>query len=148
MQRSSWVLILLCLGAAGCAPFAPDRAAYTFSRHYSCPEERLIVKTVPVAPEKLLAVGEPPADIAADAGRLALWRANRIEDMKDYWRLSAVDITGCGTRKTYLCWDVHDKEHETIDSFCNTVDLSDPNTTLGEFSVKPEVLESVREQLE
>jgi hypothetical protein len=147
MQRSSWVLPLLCLSAFGCS-FTTDMARSEFSRQYSCPEERLAVKTVPVSPETLLAVGEPPADVVADAARLALWRANRVEDMQTYWHLSAVDVTGCGTRKTYLCWDVHDKEHDTIDTYCNAADLTDPNTKLGEFQVNPEALQAVREQLQ
>lgn len=146
MQRSTWVPLLLCLATVGCT-FTSDMARDQFSRRFSCPDERLGLKSVPVRPEELLDPGEPPADVAADAGRLAVWQANRIGDMQFYEHLSAIEVRGCGHRVTYLCWDERNAAHETIDTFCEPVDLNSPHTKLGSFQVKPRVLRSIRDQL-
>ena len=93
------------LCVAGCAS-TRSVAAQQFAQQFACPEDRVQVIALPRdAPHKLLLPAqEPPADVAADATRLRLWRKQReaAEAQVDSTSRAFV-VTGCGQQRRYVC---------------------------------------------
>jgi hypothetical protein len=146
--------LLLVLAVATCgtgcvaAPDAPDKifdeAVSSFGREYSCPANRLQVKHAEVPLADLVESKQPPAEVAADAGRLAVWKQTVDQDLASYQRLTAVDVTGCGSHATYFCWygrRIH-RDHE-----CIPVDLDDPHPDFATVTLKPSAGQQVRQRL-
>ena len=74
-----------------------DAATRAFARDDYCPMDRVSAKRlVPMAP--------PPRSIASDPERLALWQQEWDLRARTDTRL-IVEVTGCGTRFTYSCWE-------------------------------------------
>lgn len=76
-SRAALPLAALALTQNACGIFHPTSDAIsTFSAEQACPGDRLLIKEVEVRPQDLLVVATPPADVAADPRRLAIWRDN------------------------------------------------------------------------
>ena len=76
-----------------------------FAARFTCPNERITV-----APRKdLRAVDlairpeDPPKDIAADPGRLALWQQEQARRAADYDGKSVMQARGCDHEVFYIC---------------------------------------------
>lgn len=150
MQYRVVVLLLLSLTQLGCGlgrSLVAGSVRYTFSREHSCPEDRLAMHTIPVDPHELLVPADPPPDVAADPGRLSVWRTTAWEDAAEYTDLSAIRVQGCGVEQTYLCWDKIDTEHDDIDYFCKEMDFGSANLRLGDFTLNRTVTRTIHEQL-
>src|SRR5262245_37567679 len=146
----SHVRLLLILAVAscgsGCAPApAPDalfdEAVQRFGLEHSCPADRLRVKHVEV-PLLDLVESKPPAEVAADAGRLAVWNGTVSKEIARYEHLTAVNVAGCGSDATSFCWYGHriHRDHE-----CIPVDLDDLDFTM--LTLKPSAGQWIRKRL-
>jgi|GEM_PF-4797431 len=146
MRSDVRLLLILAVASfsSGCAP-APDalydEAVLRFGRQHSCPADRLQVKHAEV-PLPDLVESKPPAEVAADAGRLAVWNQTVSKELARYEHLTAVDVAGCGSHGTYFCWYGHriHRDHE-----CIPVDLDDLDFTT--LTLKPSAGELVRKRL-
>ncbi len=83
------LLALLPIFVLACASLESN-ARSEFARQNSCPDDRV---TVGHAPPR-----QPPADVAADPGRLAMWNDNEAKRAEHYYVAS-----GCGHESLYLC---------------------------------------------
>jgi len=148
MRSDVRLLLILAVAScgSGCAP-APDadalfdEAVLRFGSENSCPADRLQVKHAEV-PLPDLVESKPPAEVAADAGRLAVWNETVNKELARYEHLTAVDVAGCGSHATYFCWYGHriHRDHE-----CIPVDLDDLDFTM--LNLKPSAGQWVRERL-
>ncbi len=146
--------LLLVLAVATCgtgcvaAPEAPDalfdEAVRSFGREHSCPANRLQVKHAEVRLPDLVEPKQPPAEVAADAGRLAVWNQTVNQELASYDRLTAVDVAGCGGHATYFCWYGHriHRDHE-----CIPVDLDDPHPDFVAIPLRRSAGQQVRQRL-
>jgi len=146
--------LLLVLAVATCstgcaaAPDEPDalfgEAVRSFGREHSCPADRLQVKHAEVRLSDLVEPKQPPAEVAADAGRLAVWNQTVHQELASYDRLTAVDVAGCGGHATYFCWYGHriHRDHE-----CIPVDLDVPDPDFVAIPLKPSAGQQVRQRL-
>jgi hypothetical protein len=150
MMRSDLRLLLVLAVATcgtGCAD-APDvlfdEAVRSFGREHSCPANRLQVKHAEVRLPDLMESKQPPAEVAADAGRLAVWNQTVNQELAGYERLTAVDVAGCGGHATYFCWYGHriHRDHE-----CVQVDLDVPHPDFVTLTLKPSAGQQVRQRL-
>jgi hypothetical protein len=146
----SEVRFLLILAVASCGSgcaHAPDalfdEAVRSFERQHSCPADRLQVKHAEVPLPDLVESKQPPAEVAADAGRLAVWNQTVNKELALYEHLTAVDVAGCGSDATYFCWYGHriHRDHE-----CVPVDLDDPEPYFP-LTLKPSAGQRVRQRL-
>ena len=135
MKYLRWALLPLLLFPAACATLVPDYAIEKFSRVESCPTERITMKKFVLDPQTALVPRDPPAGVAADPARLAVWRSNVRDDAAWYRNLMAIDLWGCSVHRQYICWDEWDAEAETITEHCHDVDLSDPGTRFEAFGL-------------
>jgi hypothetical protein len=98
-----WLLVAAA-GALGLPSCGTDTsfARRDFALHVSCPPEQVVVVHRPELDRPLPPYPTPPAEVAADAKRLAFWRSNVDEKRKamaDYlW-----EATGCGRRELLSC---------------------------------------------
>jgi len=145
------VRLLLILAVASCgsgcahAPDAVfDEAVRRFGSEHSCPADRLQVKHAEVPLPDLVESKQPPAEVAADAGRLAVWNQTVNKELARYEHLTAVDVAGCGSHVTYFCWYGHriHRDHE-----CIPVDLDDPHPDFVAIPLKPSAGQQVRQRL-
>ena len=146
MQSRALFLLVLAASQLGCGigrSLLSDIARSKFSRRYSCPEDRLTMRRLVVNREALLVAPAPPPDVAADPGRLAIWRANAIDDVKDYWDMTAVRVQGCDIDRTYLCWSERAPYADEIDYHCDEVDLT-ASLELGRFTLSSRVQQQLR----
>lgn len=143
--------LLLVLAVATCgtgcadAPEAPfDEAVQSFGSEHSCPADRLQVKHALVRLPDLVEPRQPPAEVAADAGRLAVWNQTVNQELASYDRLTAVDVAGCGGHATYFCWYGHvlHRAHE-----CIPMDLDVPHPEFVTLPLKPSAGQQVRQRL-
>src|SRR4029079_12797680 len=105
--------------------------------------DRLQVKHVEV-PLPDLVESKPPAEVAADAGRLAVWNQTVNKELARYEHLTAVDVAGCGSHATSFCWYGHriHRDHE-----CIPVDLDVPDPDFVAIPLKPSAGQQVRQRL-
>jgi len=143
------VRLLLILAVASCGSgcaHAPDalfdEAVRRFGSQQSCPTDRLHVKHAEVPLPDLVESKQPPAEVAADADRLAVWNQTVNKELARYEHLTAVDVAGCGSHATYFCWYGHriHRDHE-----CIPVDLDDLDFTT--LTLKPSAGQWVRKRL-
>ncbi len=147
MRSDARLLLILAVAScgSGCAPPAPetlfDEAIRRFELEHSCPADRLQVKHVEV-PLADFVESKPPAEVAADAGRLAVWNETVNKELARYEHLTAVDVAGCGTHATSFCWYGHriHRDHE-----CIPVDLEDLDFTM--LTLKPSAGQWIRQRL-
>jgi hypothetical protein len=152
--RSGWMgnnlrLLLLLVVAAcgtGCATVLSHDAIRSFQQQQSCPANRLQVKHAVVRPQDLFDRGQPPAEVAADSGRLAVWNESFDRRLEDLQHLTAVDVTGCGAHGTYFCWS-DNRGESALNEYCEPVDLDVPHVLFKGFWLKPSAGQWVRQQL-
>lgn len=83
-----------------------EAARETLSNAHSCPAERITVTPRPDLHAFDLMVGappSPPADIAADPGRLAEWQRRQRESQDHYNREKVYQAQGCDQVEYYAC---------------------------------------------
>jgi hypothetical protein len=87
---------------------------------------------------------QPPAEVAADAERLAVWHQTVDRELARYEHLTAVDVSGCGSHANYFCWYGHriHRDHE-----CIPVDLDEPPLDFSMLTLKPSAVQLVRQRL-
>jgi hypothetical protein len=103
-------------GILGCGSAFPGQAQKTFAMDTICPLERITVRERDDLPKDKIpevadAYGDtsatPPADVAADPGRLQFWdesRAARAEEGATRASLYHIEeVTGCGQTRLYAC---------------------------------------------
>lgn len=74
-----------------------EQARRQFASDAFCPEEEVTAERVPVVPQ-------PPAAIARDPARLALWQ-RAFGTQVDPRARQTIAVSGCGESETYVCWD-------------------------------------------
>jgi hypothetical protein len=91
---------------AGCfGPVTTDDVKKEFSKDNTCPVERVEARERPeLKPSQLEWNPAPPAEIAADPGRFAMWKAERDKqnaytDGRDH----VFEARGCGHQTLYAC---------------------------------------------
>jgi hypothetical protein len=150
LMRSDVPLLLILAVAScgsGCA-HAPDalfdEAVPSFEREHSCPADRLQVKHAELPLPELVESKQPPAEVAADAGRLAVWNQTANQELALYEHLTAVDVAGCGSHAIYFCWYGHriHRDHQ-----CVPVDLDAPEPYFAPLTLKPSAGQWIRERL-
>jgi hypothetical protein len=108
MNLSPWWVVATMLSLTGCQTLS-DGAKEKFSKDYSCPIDRLESRDRPdlhrssfhtaAAP-----TATPPADIAADPARLAVWNQNHKQDPTSFDDLDDIEeVRGCGNAAFYAC---------------------------------------------
>ena len=128
-----WILpFVLLLSACTIVPIA---AVNSFSEDHSCPESRIRLRRHAIEPSSVLIAVNPPAEVAADPARLAVWRANLLDDLEEHRSLAVVDVEGCGVRETSICWENYNTTTEEITVHCSEVDLSSPELQFEKFKL-------------
>jgi len=148
MRSDVRLLLILTVATCGtgCAdPRDPllDEALLRFRLAYSCPANRMTVQHAEM-PLADLVEQKPPAEVAADAGRLAVWKQTVDKELARYDRLTAFDVSGCGRHADYLCWYGHrlHRDHE-----CLPVDLDESLPDFTTLALKPSAHQLVRQRL-
>jgi hypothetical protein len=148
MKSNLWVLSVLTLafGAMGCSSvLIAHRATETFMEERSCPKDRIQMIYVPIQPRDVFEGDTPPADVAADPGRLKIWTKHANDDFGSLGGLTLVEATGCGARRTYFCWEEDRNDKRFI--YCSPVDLDTPNARISIFRLKASAGESLKQRL-
>lgn len=81
-------------------------ARETFSKDSSCPSERVTAVARPELSAYDLTFGKsaPPANIASDPARVAMWQADQDKTRKGWDdRMRVVEVGGCDEKKYYQC---------------------------------------------
>lgn len=79
-----------------------------FTKEFSCPKDRVTVTPRTDLSAYELAVGErdkPPADVAADPGRLAEWNKKQKATEDGYKSFKIFSVRGCDHDALYTCTD-------------------------------------------
>ena len=150
MRSNLRLMLIVAVAACGAAcAKAPrdvlvDEAARIFGRATSCPADRLQVKHAEVRLLDLVESAQPPAEVAADAGRLAVWNQTQTRELASFQQLTAVDVAGCGSHAAYFCWYGHriHRDHE-----CAPVDLDPAEPHFLDLALKPSAAGLVRSWL-
>lgn len=149
MRIDARLLLILTVATCGTGCFDKrdpllEDALYSFQHENSCPANRLSVKQVKVPLADLVEPRQPPAEIAADAERLAVWKQTNDQELARYDRLTAVDISGCGSHAHYFCWE----KHVLHDNYgCVPMDLDRPLSGFTTLPLKPSADPWVRQWL-
>lgn len=108
MMRPSNIVgvVLVVLAAGGCKGLDAGARA-TFSQEYTCPEDRISTterKDFDAAAATFGPIPAPPAEVAGDAARLALWKDGRAAERAAFNALGVVfEVRGCEHEALYLC---------------------------------------------
>jgi hypothetical protein len=83
-------------------------ARETFSSSFTCPADRITVAPRNDLDAAALAVQPqtPPSDIAADPGRLALWKQEDERRAAQYKGASVMQVSGCDREQFYVCGEL------------------------------------------
>jgi len=151
MQRCTWFVLLFALSQFRCAGLGrsllSDTARYQFSRQNSCPEDRLTLQAISLNARDLVTLPDPPPDVARDPGRLAVWRAMKLDDVADYMDLTAIGVSGCGYEQTYLCWIERAPYGEELEYQCEETAFDERDSRLGNFALDWPALKAIHERL-
>jgi hypothetical protein len=95
--------LLIVMAASGCRPLYVDLLRGQASVTHTCPVDRVVVRQLPV-PANMCAQRSPPAEVAADAERLALW--DNQEHARLIWCRETRDflVDACGHTSEAHCW--------------------------------------------
>src|ERR1017187_3602534 len=152
-MKRAWAILLVLLSAltqTACGTttkFLTDVAGDKFSVERSCPKAGLSIKQVSFEPQDLFSP-RPPADVALDPARLAVWKLNKSVQIASYQNLIAVDVTGCGLHSTYFCYRTDDGRGHNNNYLCSVVNLTDPDAKGVGFIIDPSMGRSIRERLD
>jgi hypothetical protein len=130
------------LALAGC--ISSTHAMQSFSADQSCPQNASTFQRTAVVGADLAPAASAPADIAADAERLAVWQRNHdpARFVASYDQLTAFKVTGCGIATDYLCWN--ESVGDETPATCEAIDLGRNGQTFDGYVLQP----SLRERLE
>jgi hypothetical protein len=100
----------------------PNETREAFSEKYSCPIDSITSKDRPdVHATEFETPPTPPADVAADPARLAVWQANQPKP----WPVEFFELTGCGHHVLWGCRLPSRSSSNGVHAFCPyTRDLS------------------------
>jgi hypothetical protein len=141
LRNTPRVLLFLALafGVTSCSWsgwLLSDTARGTFSERQSCPDERIkLAYTIIVRPQDVFETPAPPADVAADPGRLKVWTRTINDTFDEYMNLTLFDAVGCGAHLDYFCWS-EIQNSEAVFLCGAPVDLDDPNAAFQSFRLK------------
>ena len=96
-----------------------------FSQKFSCPVDKItLAKRPDVAVAQFEHARTPPADIAADPARLAVWKSNQPKG----WPVDFFELTGCGHHVLWGCQLPSSRSSVGVHAFCPyTRDLDAPS---------------------
>jgi hypothetical protein len=104
--------LLLALGATACKQLSSG-AREDFAARYSCPEDRVVVKTRDdLTPAQALGkanepAAQPPDEVKRDPGRLAKWQKDQAERrearLATYIGYEVIEASGCGHTDILVC---------------------------------------------
>lgn len=140
------LFVPLAVSGTGCSSwFLSLTARDTFTEQQSCPKERIQTRYIAVQPQDIFERPAPPAEVAADPGRLAVWMQTVDSNFKTFKHLTVSDAAGCGVHVSYLCWS-EDNGDSTTD-FCEKVDLDTPHARFGLYRLKTSAGEDLKQRL-
>lgn len=103
--------VCLLLLLAGCERLSTG-AREDFGRRYSCPDDRVTVKSrEDLQADQVLGLRlpepQPPAEVKSDPGRFAKWQADRAQDRTRMAALNehyeVFEVSGCGHTDVVAC---------------------------------------------
>lgn len=103
MRRVATLGLSLLLGCTS----VEDGAKENYAQAYSCPMERVEIRKRPDIRPSQVSIGgppKPPADVAADPGRLAVWQRDeneRAAKLDDYE--TVYELRGCDHQVLWVC---------------------------------------------
>ena len=93
----------------------PGQTREEFSQQYSCPMDAITSKARDdVQAAEFVSTPTPPADVAADPARLAVWKKNQVEP----WDVHFFELTGCGHHVLWGCRLPGNKSSANAHAFC------------------------------
>lgn len=93
----------------------PKQTLEEFSEQYSCPVDSITSKERPdVQAAQFESPRTPPADVAADPARLAVWQSNQPKP----WSVDFFELTGCGHHVLWGCTLPSSKSSAGVHAFC------------------------------
>ena len=103
MKASLAIVLLATASLIGCKS-KETGAREAFSKELTCPEDSVEVRERPdVKLSMLRGTTKPPADVAADPGRLAMWNAEQEKSQKNADGLCEMfEARGCN-QQTLMC---------------------------------------------
>jgi hypothetical protein len=97
------VLLVIALAAAGCS-VSLDDVQQEFAQEFTCPKDKIQVRErKELKPSMLEPKKEPPAEIAADPDRRAMWQTERDEHLRYLDGGQVFEVRGCGHQTLYSC---------------------------------------------
>lgn len=123
MKRRWFGIVALAalVALTGCAEKLHDGAIDIFSKTNICPADRLVAKErKDIQPHTILdvSVPAPPPEVAADPGRMQMWRdMHRVPDVDAFARV--FEVTGCGKTTKMAC--AHPRIDEADNDFSASV---------------------------
>jgi len=107
------IAVLAAAGGLGCQRL-DDGAKDKFVDDFSCPKDRIEIRKRLDVDAYNLIIGQhaPPADVAADVARLAIWQ-QREEDSHSSWNAAETvfELRGCAQQALYTCTRVSSGSH-------------------------------------
>lgn len=93
----------------------PGNTRDEFSEKYSCPSDAIVSKDRPdVHAAQFETPATPPADVAADPARLAVWQKNQPQP----WDVDFFELTGCGHHVLWGCRLPSSRSSAGVHAFC------------------------------
>jgi hypothetical protein len=131
LTKFRWPLLTLAIAEIGCSMhnYGSSIAVDRFSQSQTCPKDRVAARQVALSLADF-APGVPPAAIAGDPGRLALWSKNANADLAHYHDITMVEASGCGAHQTFFCWRENWRTMGDWQSTCDPVDLNNTRAAL------------------
>jgi hypothetical protein len=106
-RRSFAALVAITLAVGACKSGAMDSAKEDFAKKYTCPEDRVearIREDVTATQVYNRKPSTPPAEVASDPARLALWRKQQSDSAaRDNDGHHVVEVRGCGHHELDAC---------------------------------------------
>lgn len=97
------MILFIALTPIGCSASLDD-VKEQFSHEFTCPTERIEARARPeLKPSMLERPASPPAEIAADPGRRAVWQAERDKHLAYIDGDRVFEARGCGHQTLYTC---------------------------------------------
>ena len=85
-------------------PSLLEGARAQFANEHTCPQARVsVTERTDIPAHVLWAPLRPPADVASDPGRLAMWQRQQRDDEREADRRTVVDVAGCGHAERLAC---------------------------------------------
>lgn len=107
MLRFSLVPVVAAVLLVGCRS-NETMAKESFGRRFTCPEDRITAtpRTDLKAVDLAFRPEVPPATVAADPARLALWQKEQAATASEYDGDAVLQARGCNAEILYICGDL------------------------------------------